>query len=107
MTTPFAIPQRDLDDPDWRKHAACQWVDPELWFPPGDDPQARTKAGKEQVAEAKLVCMSCEVRSTCLDYALSTYQGYGVWGGLDEDERRALIRRRAKQARAARQGVAS
>ena len=38
---------------------------------------------------AKRVCAGCEVVVECRDYALATRQPFGVWGGLDEEERRA------------------
>jgi WhiB family redox-sensing transcriptional regulator len=65
---------------DWRRRAACVGVDPELWFPVG--PLA-------DVSEARAVCVGCPVRAVCLAWALE--RGVqGVWGGLTEDERRAL-----------------
>ena len=40
--------------------------------------------------EAKKVCMACEVRVECLDYALENDERFGIWGGLSERERRRL-----------------
>jgi len=73
----------------WRLHAACQAVDPELFFPV-------SSAGKcvEQEAEAKAVCGSCLVRRQCLTFALQTRQAYGIWGGLTEEERKRKTPRR-------------
>lgn len=71
---------------DWRSRAGCQDQDPELFFPsPGQTPQAD---------EAKAVCHRCPVITQCLSWALGTRQPAGVWGGLTEDERRGLLRRR-------------
>ena len=70
-------------DTDWRAYAACATVDPEIFFPVGNKPQAAT-----QTQEAKRVCGGCHVRQRCLEWALETGQHTGVWGGLDEDERR-------------------
>ncbi|RAE30272.1 WhiB family transcriptional regulator, partial [Burkholderia multivorans] len=50
--------------------------------------------------EAKTVCRRCEVAETCLQWALESGQDAGVWGGLSEDERRALKRRAARARRA-------
>lgn len=75
---------------DWRTDAACRGEDPELFFPVGTSGPALT-----QVAEAKTICARCPVAGDCLDWALVTGQDHGVWGGLDEDERRALRRRHA------------
>jgi WhiB family redox-sensing transcriptional regulator len=49
-----------------------------------------------QIEEAKEVCRRCEVREQCLAWALEAGQDHGVWGGLSEDERRALKRRNSR-----------
>jgi len=74
-----------LDFRSWWDLAACQRVDPELFFPVSQAGPARL-----QVARAKAVCGGCRVRQTCLDYALATHQGHGVWGGTSEEERQVL-----------------
>ena len=78
---------------DWRAKAACRDKDPELFFPVGN-----TGAAYQQIEEAKAVCRTCKMIDACLKCALDTNQDYGVWGGLSEDERRAL-KRRAMRAR--------
>lgn len=40
--------------------------------------------------EAKKVCLGCEVRAECLEYALGHDERFGIWGGLSERERRRL-----------------
>ncbi len=86
---------------DWRHKAVCRDEDPELFFPVGNSGPA-----VEQVADAKLVCSGCPAQSVCLEWALTTGQNHGIWGGLDGEERRALRRRRARAARRDR-GVAA
>ncbi|MEO7126844.1 MAG: WhiB family transcriptional regulator [Nakamurella sp.] len=76
---------------DWRHRALCRDEDPELFFPVGNSGPALL-----QIAEAKTVCERCPVREQCLEFALATGQDAGVWGGLSEDERRSLKRRRAR-----------
>jgi WhiB family redox-sensing transcriptional regulator len=76
---------------DWRHRAACRDVDPELFFPIGN-----TGPALMQIDEAKQVCRSCPVVDSCLKWALESGQDAGVWGGLSEDERRALKRRTAR-----------
>ncbi len=49
--------------------------------------------GAEQ-NRAKLVCNGCSVRAECLSEALDNQIEWGVWGGMTERERRALLRRR-------------
>ncbi len=76
---------------DWRNYAACRDVDPELFFPIGN-----TGPALLQIDEAKQVCGRCKVVEACLQWALESGQDSGVWGGLSEDERRALKRRGAR-----------
>ncbi len=73
----------------WREYAACRTQDPELFFPVGSSGPAL-----EEIEMAKSICHHCPVREQCLDYAMKTGQDYGIWGGLTEDERRVLARRR-------------
>ncbi len=76
---------------DWRDRAACLTEDPELFVPVGN-----TGPAIMQIAEAKKVCERCDVRAECLQWALEAGQDHGVWGGLSEDERRAMKRRNAR-----------
>ena len=80
---------------DWRHEAACLDEDPELFFPIGN-----TGPALVQIEAAKAVCAECVVVADCLRRALDTHQESGVWGGLSEDERRALRRRAARARRA-------
>jgi WhiB family redox-sensing transcriptional regulator len=74
---------------DWRDHAACRDVDPDLFFPFGT-----SGASMLQIDEAKQICRACPVCGPCLRWALDSGDA-GVWGGTTEDERRNLRRRRA------------
>lgn len=76
---------------DWRHKAICRDEDPELFFPVGTSGPAIA-----QIADAKLVCARCPVTAECLSWALESGQDAGVWGGMSEDERRALKRRTAR-----------
>jgi WhiB family redox-sensing transcriptional regulator len=69
----------------WQERALCAQTDPEAFFP--------EKGGSTR--EAKRVCLSCDVRSECLEYALGHDERCGIWGGLSERERRRLKRRSA------------
>ena len=69
----------------WQERALCAQTDPEAFFP--------EKGGSTR--EAKRVCMSCDVRGECLEYALAHDERFGIWGGLSERERRRLKRRSA------------
>lgn len=72
-----------LDDDsnmDWRERGICAQTDPESFFP--------EKGGSTK--ESKRVCLSCDVRKECLDFAIKNDERFGVWGGLTERERRKL-----------------
>ncbi|MFI9151738.1 WhiB family transcriptional regulator [Streptomyces sp. NPDC053367] len=73
----------------WRERAECRHHDPDLFFPIGSSGPALL-----QTEQAKAVCGGCPVREACLEFALDTAQGMGVWGGTSENERRHLLRRR-------------
>jgi WhiB family redox-sensing transcriptional regulator len=76
---------------DWRHRAACRDEDPELFFPVGTSGPALL-----QIAEAKIACRRCPVSTECLNWALASGQDAGVWGGMSEDERRAVKRHNAR-----------
>lgn len=67
----------------WQDRALCAQTDPEAFFP--------EKGGSTR--DAKKICVSCEVRAECLEYALENDERFGIWGGLSERERRKLKRR--------------
>ncbi|HVE97712.1 MAG TPA: WhiB family transcriptional regulator [Mycobacteriales bacterium] len=68
---------------DWITRASCRSADPDELFVRG---AAQNRA--------KQVCVGCPVRTECLSDALDSRAEFGVWGGMTERERRALLRRR-------------
>jgi WhiB family transcriptional regulator, redox-sensing transcriptional regulator len=70
---------------EWSNQAACLTAEPEVFFPIGSSGGAL-----DEVTAAKAICAACGVLSECRDYALRTRQPFGVWGGLDEEQRRAV-----------------
>ncbi|MEU0787941.1 WhiB family transcriptional regulator [Streptomyces sp. NPDC006173] len=68
---------------DWRGDSACGSSDADDLF-----------ANSPRQKRAKVVCMQCPVRTECLAEALDDRIEFGVWGGMTERERRALLRRR-------------
>lgn len=88
-----AVPPKAHTPARWRDARACTDTDPDLFFP--EDP-ASTPVGKQQRAEAKRVCQPCPVRAQCLALAMAERHNDGVWGGLDEAERRRLRRRKRR-----------
>ena len=73
----------EADEAGWQERALCAQTDPEAFFP--------EKGGSTR--EAKKVCLTCEVRGECLEYALMNDERFGIWGGLSERERRKLKKR--------------
>lgn len=90
---PLAEPAAGLD---WWRDAACQTVDPDLFFP-----VSSLGPGRDEVARAKAICASCPVRRQCLQFALATRQAHGVWGGLTEEERRLRVPGQQRKGRPA------
>ncbi len=85
----------------WRQDAECRDLDPNLFFPVGV-----TGAAVDQIAAAKGICAGCPVRAECLEFAITTNQEFGVWGGTSEDERRVLRRKWRARVRAERRIIA-
>jgi WhiB family redox-sensing transcriptional regulator len=71
--------------PDWDS-ALCAQTDPALFFPEGMGAQITI-----QVKQAKAICGRCPIRDGCLQWALETRQPVGIWGGMDEKERRQAL----------------
>lgn len=76
--------------------AACRSADPDIFFPVSD-----AGPGQAEIVKAKAVCAGCQVRAQCLEYALSTRQVHGVWGGTSETERRLMAAARERVTRPA------
>jgi len=78
-------------DNSWQMKAACRGPQAAVFFPP---PQFERKDEKlEREARAKDICTTCSVKEPCLDYAVSIREPHGIWGGLNESERKALLQR--------------
>lgn len=67
---------------EWQREAACLAVDTAMFYP---GPHANQD-------EAKAVCAECPVLRRCLDYAMAKPERFGIWGGLNERERKRLQR---------------
>lgn len=66
----------------WPESAACRTGDPDALFVNGAEQNI-----------AKKICRNCPVKYECLADALDNRIEFGVWGGMTERERRALLRR--------------
>lgn len=69
---------------DWIEHGSCVGAPAEVFFPP---------RGSNGVA-ARKICAGCPVRQECLDYAIENREQWGIWGGMDLDQRLAEARAR-------------
>jgi hypothetical protein len=74
---------------EWHSRGLCVGEDPEAFFPSHGDPGTR----------ARQVCAACSVRDECLSYATAADES-GIWGGLDQQERRNLNRRQRRRRHA-------
>ncbi len=77
-----------LEIPAWTEKARCTEVGGDEFYP---------EKGQSSVP-AKQVCMGCEVRMQCLEWALDNGERFGVWGGKSERERRKIARDRRTAA---------
>jgi WhiB family redox-sensing transcriptional regulator len=89
------VAERIVDDwtQGWQFGAACRGEDSALFFAPNYFERRGQKDARE--AKAKAICAVCPVRADCLDFALRVRETHGIWGGMNEQERRQLLRRRA------------
>jgi WhiB family transcriptional regulator, redox-sensing transcriptional regulator len=79
---------RPLEDT-WQRKAACRGPESVLFFPPAV-PESRTERDARE-ARAKRICDACDVRDECLEYSLRIREPHGIWGGLNETERRLML----------------
>lgn len=78
--TLMGLAEELAEQAEWQDGALCAQTDPEAFFP--------EKGGSTR--EAKQVCLACDVKAQCLEYALARQERFGIWGGLSERERRRL-----------------
>lgn len=72
----------------WQEEAACQYVDPELFF--------ILKGQTTKVRQAKKICRSCPVVDQCREWAIEIGDRHAILGGTTERDRRHL--RKARHA---------
>ena len=77
----------------WQIKASCRGPQAEIFFPPSHAERKEEKLRRE--ARAKSICATCAVRTDSLDYAIRIREPHGIWGGLNELERKQLVDRRA------------
>lgn len=73
---------------EWQYRGACVGMDSSLFFhPDGERGGTRRRRGER----AKAICATCPVIDRCRDHALASHEPYGVWGGMTEEERYAIL----------------
>ena len=77
----------------WQARAACRGPQAAVFFPPTHAERKEEKLSRE--SRAKAICKTCVVRGECLDYAIRIREPHGIWGGLNETERKQVAERRA------------
>jgi WhiB family redox-sensing transcriptional regulator len=80
-----------IDDA-WQVKAACRGPQAAVFFPPSHFERKDEKVERE--GRAKSICVSCPVRQPCLDFAVKIREPHGIWGGLNELERKQLLAHR-------------
>jgi WhiB family redox-sensing transcriptional regulator len=73
----------------WQVRAACRGPESAVFFPPAVGERREERERRE--AKAKAICHTCAVRDECLEYAVAIREPHGIWGGLNEHERRELV----------------
>lgn len=76
----------------WQIKAACRGPQASVFFPPAQFERKDEK--EEREVRAKAICAMCRVRKPCLDYSIRIREPHGIWGGLNEVERKQLLARR-------------
>lgn len=74
----------------WQVKAACRGPQAAVFFPPTTFERKDEK--EEREARAKAICGTCPVRKPCLEYAIRIREPHGIWGGLNELERKHHLR---------------
>ena len=88
MTDISRLPGPQAELWEWQLLGACRSYDSDLFFHPEGE-RGPTRSNRE--AAAKAVCAGCPVLQMCREAALAAREPYGVWGGLSEHEREAIL----------------
>jgi WhiB family transcriptional regulator, redox-sensing transcriptional regulator len=94
MHSPRLVVDRMLET-GWRAAALCRTKNAVHFFAPAHFERKPEKDAREGAARA--LCRQCPVQPQCLEYSLAVREPHGIWGGLNELERRRLLRKRAAQ----------
>ena len=88
MTELSRLPGPVMDLWEWQYQGLCRDLDESLFFHPEGE---RGAARRRRAESAKAICGACPVLIQCRAHALAVREPYGVWGGLSEEERTAIL----------------
>jgi WhiB family redox-sensing transcriptional regulator len=74
----------------WRAYAECQADNAVYFYAPSHFERKPEKDLREGIARS--LCRRCKVREQCLDYSITVEESHGIWGGLNELQRKRLLR---------------
>lgn len=82
------LPVPVAEEWNWQLDASCRGMEVEIFFHPARE---RRRLKQRRIDQAKAICHHCPVLEECRRYALTTREPYGIWGGLSEEERAAIL----------------
>ena len=77
---------------EWQYQGACRDLPAQMFFHPDGE---RGPSRRDRESAAKAVCAICPVLVACRTHALTLQEPYGIWGGLSEDDRAAILRKQS------------
>ena len=84
-------PRPIIEEWEWQYQAACKGLATDIFFY-SDRERGPKRAKREKIAKA--ICATCPVIKECRDQALRLAEPYGIWGGLTQEERFAILNRK-------------
>lgn len=72
----------------WQLSARCRSEDRLTFFHPDGE---RGLARQQRQQRAKAICAQCPVAAECREHSLIAREGFGVWGGISEEDRGRII----------------
>jgi len=88
MSENVRVPRPVASDWEWQFDGACRALPTEMFFHP-DGERGPRRRNRENTAKA--ICATCPVIQACRAHALAIAEPYGIWGGLSEDDRIAIL----------------
>lgn len=80
----------------WVYRAACAGLPSGIFYPDDSTDISPSRRAPWNPNRALAICRACPVRQECAEFALTTKERDGVWGGMSEAERNKILGRRPK-----------